>query len=262
MILLLGGTTEARLLLGKLKEIQVPIIVSTAHEISEDFIEKHHRVRHIIGRLSAEALCSLIKDNNIDIVVDATHPYALEISNNALQACKETGAKYIRIERPPAAAESYEKTRYADSYEGAAATACEIGKVIFLATGSKSAGIFRSKAINKDCKLYIRVLPDENSINKCIEAGFAVDEIITGVGPFSYEDNYRLWRELGADVVVTKDSGIAGGFTEKLNAAKDLGIEVVIISRPESGSECYRNMDDVIREVVKLLEGVFDIESR
>ncbi|MBE0446604.1 MAG: precorrin-6A reductase [Actinobacteria bacterium] len=247
MILILGGTIEARLLLEKLVDEQRSIIISTAHEFAGKFIGKHPSVQHIAGKLNVEGLQALIREKGVNAVVDATHPYALEISRNAIQACSRMGVRYIRLERATLDVDFYEKARYVDSFEEAAVLAGNMGKVIFIATGSNSANVFLQGINRRDRKLYIRVLPDENSIDKCLKAGFARDEIITDIGPFSYKDNYHLWQDLCIDVVVTKDSGLAGGFTEKLHAARDLGIGLVVVKRPAPGTKALKNIDEVIQ---------------
>lgn len=249
MILVLGGTTEAKQLLDRLIEENRHVLVSTAYKFAADYIPNHPLVKHINGRLDREGLQALIKDEGVKVVIDATHPYALEISKNAKEACGRIGVKYIRLERDPyriGDLVNSGKIYHAFSYEEAADKACKLGEVIFLATGSKSAAIFKSEADRANRKIYIRVLPDRGLVGKCIELGFAEEEIITGVGPFSYEDNYDLWQRLGVDLVVTKESGDAGGFAEKLQAAKDLGIKVVIVDRPAGDPKALRSVDEVI----------------
>ncbi|HZD58968.1 MAG TPA: precorrin-6A reductase [Anaerolineae bacterium] len=248
MILILGGTTEARLLLEKLVEERISAIVSTAYAFAEKFIGKHHLIQHIAGKLNEEDLETLIREKNIDTVVDATHPFAQEISKSALQACKRLDVRYMRLERAGSGIDHYEKAYYVDSFEESAVLACSLGEALFVATGSNNAHIFAREAKRSGRKAYIRVLPDENSINKCFKAGFTNDEIIKGTGPFSYEDNYYLWKRLDVDVVVTKDSGPIGGFAEKVNAARDLEIRLVVINRPvEKGDNALESIDEVIR---------------
>ncbi len=249
MILVLGGTTEAKQLLERLIEENRHVLVSTAYKFAADYIPKNPLVKHISGRLDCEGLQVLIKDEGIKVVADVTHPYAIEISKNAKEACEKTGVKYIRLERDPSQIDDLVNEGdiyHAVSYEEAAEKACKLGEVIFLATGSNNAAIFKSEADIAGRKTYIRVLPDGGSVEKCTELGFTEDEIITGIGPFSYEDNYKLWKRLGIDVVVTKESGIAGGFAEKLHAAKDLGIKAVVVRRPVGDPEVLRSVNEVV----------------
>lgn len=267
MILVLGGTTEANQLLQLLTEKNIPAIVSTAYAFAETFIPKSPLITHRSGKLNREELQSLITDNAIYIVVDATHPYALEVSDNARAACETTGARYIRLERDSLAADDAaepgteigSQTRmgtqvyHSKTHEEAVAKACELGETIFIATGSNNAKVSQQIARQHNKRMYIRVLPDDVSVNKCLKAGFARDRIITGIGPFSFEDNQKLWQELGIDVIVTKESGVSGGFSEKLKAADDLGIPVVVIDRPVGASEPARDIHQVLVDVMRLL---------
>ena len=247
MILVLGGTTEANRLIQLLIEKNIQAIVSTVYDFAEEFIPKSPLITHRSGKLNCDELQAFIKDNSIKVVVDATHPYALEISENARKACEDTAITYIRLERE--ALESVEGTNvYRNAtHEEAMAKACELGKTIFIATGSNHAKALYNAAREKQRDLYIRVLPDEVFINKCLEAGFTKDRIITGIGPFSYQDNRMLWEGLGIDVVITKESGVAGGLPEKLKAAEDLGISIIVVERPCPASDGALRMPETVR---------------
>lgn len=247
MILVLGGTTEANQLIHLLIEKNIRAIVSTAYEFAGEFIPKSPLITHRSGKLNLDGLQALIEENAINVVVDSTHPYALEVSENAKHACESTGARYIRLERDSVEFVEGENIYYAATHEEAMIKACELGTTIFIATGSNHAKTLFETAKGKHCGLYIRVLPDEASINKCLEAGFTKDRIITGIGPFGYEDNRMLWGELGIDVVITKDSGVAGGLPEKLKAAELLGISVIVVDRPQLISNDSLSMPEIVR---------------
>lgn len=256
MIFVLGGTTEANHLLNKIVELNQPITVSTAYKFAENFVPDHPLIQHINGKLSLEDLHKLIKSNGTKVVIDATHPYAVEISDKAKKACNKAGVKYICLSRPPSdpydeASELYRVSSYGE----AADLCCSLGKVIFLAIGSKNAHLFRRHSRCDRRKFYIRILPDTESIERCIAAGFAEDEIVTGVGPFSFEENRDTWSRLGVDVVVTKESGAYGGFPEKIRAASDLGIKVVVVDRPINKESVIENIDEVVDIVRRILAG-------
>ncbi|HEY3373913.1 MAG TPA: precorrin-6A reductase [Candidatus Aquicultor sp.] len=250
MILILGGTTEGTQVLAKLIDKGQYVTISTAYAYAGSFIPRHELVNHISGRLTLEELIELINENTIKVVIDATHPHATVISENARTACRMTGARYIAIERETATWNAGETIHAVSSSLDAIRKACEIGKIIFCATGSKDAKVFRSEAQRTGRKLYIRILPQEESIEICKQAGFADDEVVTGTGPYNVEDNYELWKRLGIDVLVTKESGRAGGLNEKLDAASKLGIHVVIVQRPPTaaGSSVNEVVEAVLRE--------------
>ena len=249
MILLLGGTTEARLLLEKLIKERMPVIFSTAYDFAAEFIDslaaENPLVKHIAGKLDVDAMVVLIDSEKIALVVDATHPFATGVTENARTASEIAGVSYLRVGRALAGKADYENIAYVESMEEAARVAeglakgqaqggqaKGLGETIFLATGSNQASLFAERIDISTHRVYIRVLPGDESVAKCLEAGFAPEQVITGVGPFSVEENERLWASLGVTVVVTKESGREGGFPEKVEAAKRLGIALVVVRRP------------------------------
>lgn len=254
MILVLGGTTEAKQVIELLIKENFKLVVSTAYDFAKEYIPNSPLIELVTGKLDSDALQRLIKEKSINAVVDATHPFAIEISKNAEQACLYAGIKYLRLERGDTRhdiEEEYARVQRVDSIVEAAKTASNIGRVVFFATGSNGAGEIAGN-IDPGCKRYIRILPNGISRARCLEAGFKEYELIEGVGPYSYEDNYELWKQLKVDVVVTKESGSAGGFTEKLDAAKDLGIYLVVIDRPKTKGINIRKAEEVV-DVLKAL---------
>ncbi|MDI6716339.1 MAG: precorrin-6A reductase [Actinomycetota bacterium] len=254
MILVLGGTTEANQLVKIFVEKKWPAIVSTAHAFAGKFVPLNPLIKHISGRLDEADLKSIISEKSIRIVVDATHPYATEISRKAKIVCKSAGIEYIRLERDVSRIEGYRKIYFVDTPDEAIRLAYSLGDTIFIAAGSKNADIFKANNLASEKKLYIRVLPEEWSVKRCLKAGFSEDEVITGIGPFSYNDNFLLWKKLGVDVVITKDSGAAGGFQEKLDAANDLGIAVVVIKRSIPEEDAYKRVEDVVDRLAKMIK--------
>lgn len=262
MILLLGGTTEARLLLEKLIEERIPVIFSTAYEFAGGFIAKNPLVRHIAGKLDVDELAALILREEVGVVIDATHPYATDITRNARVASDISGVVYIRVGRPIAESVKYENIKYVESMEEAVVIATRSGATIFLATGSNQAKLFAERVDMAANRVYIRVLPTDESVAKCREAGFTDERIITGIGPFSVEENEELWRCLGITVVVTKESGREGGFPEKVAAAQRLAIPLVVIARPRGAGEELLDWDEVIAAVRGVLETKGDRNGR
>jgi precorrin-6x reductase len=249
VILLLGGTTEARLWLEQLIDDGIPVVFSTAYDFAGEFIDalaaENPPVKHIAGKLDVDAMVALIVSEKISLVVDATHPFATGVTENARAACGVAGVSYLRVRRAVASNVDYENIEYVASMEEAARVAeglakgqaqggqaRGLGETIFLATGSNQAGLFAKVIDMVSHRVYIRVLPGDESVAKCLEAGFAPEQVITGVGPFSVEENERLWGRLGVTVVITKESGREGGFPEKVEAAKRLGIALVVLGRP------------------------------
>ncbi|MEQ6359269.1 precorrin-6A reductase [Thermoanaerobacter thermohydrosulfuricus] len=188
-----------------------------------------------------------IYKNNIDIVVDATHLFAKDISINAINAYNKTGIKYIRYERKSL---YYYNAIVVESCEEAAEECKKYGS-IFLTVGSKNLEKFKVLwEIGK--KVTARVLPLSSVIKKCEDLGLKPKDIIAMEGPFTKELNYQMFKERNAEVVVTKESGIVGGVLEKFEAAKMLGIPVILIKRPDVNYPVVvTDVDSLINEVTK-----------
>ena len=105
-------------------------------------------------------------------------------------------------------------------------------KKAFISTGSKNAEKY-AEVKNAEKRLTIRILPSEESISKCKKAGFQGKNLICMQGPFSREMNEAMFKESEASILVTKASGRSGGFTEKVQAALDLGMKIIALMPPE-----------------------------
>ena len=110
--------------------------------------------------------------------------------------------------------------------------AVHLGNTVFLTVGSHTLPIFRAAAKGRNCRLIARVLPQPDVIAACLAAGFSPADIVALQGPFSCELNMALFREYGADVMVTKNSGAVGGMDEKMKAAIAMQMKVVVVQRP------------------------------
>ena len=193
------------------------------------------------GRLEAAAMEELIR-TEAGIVFDATHPYAALVSENIRKACEAAGKEYVRVLRDADQRDtglcqsvSAQIRIFGDAAACAEALKDTDGNLL-LTTGSKELSIY---AADPDVRkrLYARVLPSEESIRLCAEAGLSGKQVIAMQGPFTKEMDLALIGQFDIRVLVTKSSGRTGGFFEKLAAAEAAGIPVFIIGRPaeESG---------------------------
>lgn len=230
--LIFSGTTEGRELSEKLSAAGIRHIVCVATEYGELVMEPDEMADVRTGRMTALEMYDMIKAE-AEKVFDATHPYAADVSHNILTACLAADKEYVRILRDtdselfPADAEIHE-------FENAAACAAalaETGGNILLTTGSKELGIY---AADEDVRsrLYVRVLPSQESIALCEQAGLSGRHIIAMQGPFSMETDLALIKQFGIKTLVTKSSGSAGGAPDKIRAAAEAGIPVYMIGRP------------------------------
>lgn len=260
MILLLGGTAETHQILAGLLSWDLPVIVSTATPLGKNLLEEQlppqvlcgGRVEVRCGRLDACGLADLIRTRGVRLVVDATHPYAGEVSRQASTACRETGITCLRFSRPRQEPEQHQLVYRVPDYLSAACRAGALGYRIFLTTGSKTVSIFAGEL--EPQRLIVRVLPDPQTIARLLELGIPARQIIAAQGPFSRELNLAMFRDWRADVVVSKQSGAVGGQEAKLAAARQLGLPVVLIERPpEVGAvRIFEDVAELLRTVREL----------
>ncbi|MBO3446087.1 precorrin-6A reductase [Clostridium sp. CCUG 7971] len=230
MILVFGGTSDSLEICDKInKRSNLDYILSVTTNYGEDLARKIAK-EVIVGKLSKEDMINFIKEKNIDKIIDATHPYAIEVSKNAMECAKELNLDYTRYERKSLIEEiAYENKYIVTSTEEACKIARENGNNIFIGTGSKN--LPQIVDYIPDRNLIVRVLPTSEVILSCENLGLNADNIIAMKGPFSQEINEEFYKHYNIDIVITKESGIAGGFLEKVDACETLNIPVVIIQR-------------------------------
>ncbi|MBE3581696.1 MAG: precorrin-6A reductase [Thermoanaerobacteraceae bacterium] len=235
MILVLAGTADASQVIGVLKSEGYRVAASVVTEYGARLARQAGADLVRTGPLGQEELANYLKRHGIVAVIDATHPFAVNITENAREACRALGLPYFRYRRPEVRLPSYPNLLPASSFEEAAVLAAR-GQVIFLTIGTRHLECFTDAPALKGKRLVVRVLPEEDSLARCRRLGIWPRDIVAIQGPLSYELNRALYRQYQADVVVTKESGSTGGFEEKVRAALDLGLTVVVVRRPsESG---------------------------
>lgn len=249
MILVLGGTSDSLEICDRInrhKDLSYTLSVTTSY--GEDLARKHAK-NVITGKLAKEDMIKFIEDNKINKIIDATHPYAIEVSKNAINCATELNIDYLRYERKSLIEDiSYENKYIVSSIEEACKIAREKGQNIFIGTGSKN--LPQIVDLIPDRNLVVRVLPTSDVILSCERLGLNADNIIAMKGPFSQSINEEFYKHYNVDIVVTKESGIAGGFLEKVNACETLQIPVVIITRERIN---YPIVVNDIDELEKLL---------
>jgi len=247
-VLLLGGTSETREIALGLAQAGYDVLVSTATDIDLD-VGRHPRIRRRSGRLDRQSMRREIIGTQAFAIVDATHPYAVEISALAADLASELGIPHFVYLRPRASAAS-EEVLFAADHEEAAALACGLGRPVLLTIGSTHLEPYARQARLSGAMIFARVLPENSSLETCLSVGLDREHVITGRGPFSTEENRETIRKLNIGVLVTKDSGAAGGVVEKLEAARAEGCKVVMIKRPgqEAGAR-FGSVRDLVAAI-------------
>ena len=231
MILVLAGTQDGREIAAGLREAGYEVIASVVSEYGRELVAQSG-VPVQAAAMNEQELQQFVIQHGIRLMIDATHPYAVNVSRNARQVAANLHIPCLRYERPDSALPIYAKLVLAPDMQRAADMAVGLGKTVFLTTGSHSLPLFRAAAAGRDCRLIARVLPQPEVIADCIANGFSPADIIAAQGPFSQELNRELFRAYGADVMVTKNSGAIGGTDAKIAAAIELGLIIVVVQRP------------------------------
>ena len=228
--LIFGGTSEGRELFSWMKERKMPVLLSVATDYGKEICTDFENDPAVLsGRLNAEEMGQLFSVQGIHRVIDATHPFAVEVSANIREACKQCNIPYIRLLRKNV---EYPGALLCHSTAEAAELLKKEPGRILLTTGSKELSTFTGVPGFTE-RFYVRVLPSEESLHLCHEAGLPGSHIQAMQGPFSEKWNRLLIREWKIDLLVTKASGTRGGFEEKISAAQKERIRVLVIVRPE-----------------------------
>ncbi len=230
MILLLGGTSETAPLTSALLEAGHRVLVSTA--TNEPLaLPDHPCLQRRHGRLPAADMAELMRRRAVRVLLDATHPYASQARKEARQAAVLLDLPYIRWERPNTDFSGF-NVDWAEDHIQSAHSAFAHGRPVLLTTGSRHLEPYVTLSRRTGIPLRARVLPHEESRRAVERAGLNPEEVIWGKGPFSLENNRRHISENGVGVLVTKDSGEAGGVPEKLQAARMEQCRVIVVRRP------------------------------
>ncbi|TLX76999.1 cobalt-precorrin-6A reductase [Labilibacter sediminis] len=227
MIWVIGGTSEANHIAKMLSdEGYRDMLVSTTTAYGTELAQKND-VKVIQELLQPEQMKALIDENNISLVIDASHPFAQEVSMNAIKICQESRCCYIRYERKSS---QFKDAKYYSSYAQLIEVLQKTQGRILLTIGSKHVHLFKDFS---DERIVARVLPVVKSIQLCEKAGLKAHQIIATKGRVEKLTNMALMQEYDIKHLVTKDSGTTGGLPEKISAAQELGVSVHILERPQ-----------------------------
>ncbi|WP_197325602.1 precorrin-3B C(17)-methyltransferase [Ralstonia solanacearum] len=226
-----SGTSDGNALAREIAATGQGVVVSSASDYGAALAEQHcPGVSVVAGRLGIERRRELLRESGARAIVDATHPYAADMSRQLIRLAQELALPYLRYERPGDAQTA--PAQRAASMEDAACLAMQHGQRIFLATGSKDLAAFVGADGAGRHAWFVRVAPDPAHLQRAIDAGIPRARLVAMQGPFSQAANEALWRDWNIDCVVTKDSGDAGGYQAKATAAAALGIPLIVVDRP------------------------------
>jgi precorrin-6A/cobalt-precorrin-6A reductase len=222
-VLILGGTTEARSLADTLAEAapELRVISSLAGRTTRPLLPRGE-IR-VGGFGGVDGLAAYLRDHRIGAVVDATHPFAAGISANAGAAAARAAVPLFVLRRPGWVEQDGDVWHRVPTMDRAAALVPRLGRRVFLTTGRQSLAAFAGR---DECWFLARsVEPPGRPAPRQLE-------VVLDRGPFTVDGERRLLRAHRIDVLVSKDSG---GPAAKLDAARELGVPVILVDRPAAG---------------------------
>lgn len=266
-VVIFGGTTEGRQLAEYLVQLNkkqkrqtIEVHVCVASEYGVQVLPDVDALKVHVGRLEQEAMQEFLRAVRADICVDATHPYAVIVTQNIYQACKAVEVPYVRVQREmqeePVNTDSVMQMSgthvgdtdgerytndtsdsiYVEDTQAAVDYLKGVTGNILITTGSKELHLY-TQIPDYESRCTARVLPTRSVVEVCTELGFTGKHLICMQGPFDLEMNLATLRYANADYMVTKASGKNGGYDEKCEAALAAGVQLVVIGRPKEQVE-------------------------
>lgn len=231
-ILIFAGTTEGRRLSECLAASGIVHTLCVATEYGEIVLNQDPAVKLHRGRMDQEEIREFIQKGGFQAVIDATHPYAKQITANIQAAMEGMGIPYLRLKRETSGFGKEEHVVRFDTNEACAQALEEVKGNILLTTGSKELTKYCVSKNIRD-RLFVRVLPGMESLSLCLEQGIKGKQVIAMQGPFTAEMNEATIHQYSISCLVTKQSGAYGGYAEKLEAAERAKIPVFVVGHPK-----------------------------
>ncbi len=247
-VILFAGTTEGRHLAEYLDRCGKKTFVCVATEYGEALLQQSENIVISKNRLDQSQMEELFSEQKPKLVIDATHPYAVEVTENIKAACMAKELHYLRILRE--SEEIGSDAVYVDSVREAVNYLKQTTGTVLVTTGSKNLDDYCQIQDYRN-RLFIRVLPSIKVIEDCERLGWKGQNLICMQGPFSVDLNVALLKQINASYLITKESGSAGGFAEKYKAARLANATLIVIGRPEkeTGSSVAQ-AKQIIREIL------------
>jgi len=237
-VLVAAGTTEAHDAIGVLQQMGLTVAATVATDLGSAVIDdlKSRHVDVFVGRRDEAGFVRMIRETGVRFVVDATHPFAVDVTKTVAAACAVCRGdrefpKYIRYVRRGEVYD-YDKIIHVRDAAGAAKKLLGLPGNFLLTTGANTIHVYKESIPDFNARGYVRVLDTKTSLERCARCGVAPSHVIAKNPPFSMEDNIQCIREFHIKMLVSKDSGQTGGLFEKIGAAKTAGIPVILIDRP------------------------------
>ena len=221
-VLLFGGTVEGRTVAEYLNENKIPSMVCVATEYGESLLPQGEYLELSHERLDEKQMEERMLQMENGLVIDATHPYAQVVTENIETACERTGTAYLRVVRQESRRLEEETITYVKSIRESVEYLEKTSGNILVTTGSKELSAYTALTDYQE-RIYARVLSLVEVVSSCAKLGIEGKHLLCMQGPFSREMNIALIHQFDIAWMVSKESGRAGGFLEKYQAAKETG---------------------------------------
>lgn len=229
-IWLIGGTQESAELAKALADLDLPCLITVVTEPARLLYPTEPTLRIQVGCLSPAQIEPFLYQHQISCILDASHPFAVEISQLAITAAVQHQIPYLRYERPLVKQQGEATIEYFDCFETLLNSDRLTDQQVLLTVGYRSLPLFQSW--QSRATLFARILPSAIALQTALTAGFTPDRLIALRPPISAALETALWQQWQITAVVTKASGTAGGEQIKQQVAAALGVSLIVIDRP------------------------------
>lgn len=250
MIYVIGGTHECRQICEMLKHHNLPFILSVATKLGEDTYG-HYADRLIVKRLDAVSMKALIRSERIDWIIDASHPHALLVSQEAIAAAETTGITYTRLVRETQLDDVSYGMFFENDEEALSYLSRQQGQV--MVTGSKA--LKEAIKVIGISRIVARVVPSTESLYHCEHLGLKTNQIIAMLGPFSIEMNRLLLKTYHITYMMFKEGGEGSGYIEKLRACALEDVKAIVVKVPHIE---YREVTESYETLLEKIKNYYD----
>ncbi|APH20441.1 cobalt-precorrin-6A reductase [Clostridium botulinum] len=254
MIALILGTSEGREILSLLNKFTDNILISTATAYGGEILKNYKYKKLNTKPLNKEELSNMLKENQVNILIDASHPYALEVTKNARKVSKDLNIEYVRYERPSSAEEFKEnkKVVFLEDYKDLNEALKNIKGNILNTSGSRN--MDKILDLKLENRIIHRVLPSVKVLEDCFNLGVKVEDLMAIKGPISKELNKAFIKDYDAKALILKDSGPQGGTKEKILACLECDIYALVIKRKKINYEReFNNIETLVEYISPMI---------
>ena len=227
---LIGGTGESVELAIVLSQAAIPCLITVTTESARHLYPNVANLTVFVGRLTPVQMAEFVQQQGISAIVDASHPFAAVVSENAIAISQQFKLPYLRFERPQIDVQNASHILAFPNFKALLESQILAGKRVLLTLGYQSLPLFQTW--HQKATLFTRILPSTIALETALAAGFPPQQIIALRPPISAELELALWQQWQINCVVTKASGKAGGEDIKRQIAEKMGIPLAIITRP------------------------------